>query len=135
MTWFFFTMMNHNSFFFIYTCTHAHTDKQANNREKSLFFSLLLDDLYTYTFNLTVIDSRLQRQVSDDLIPGVFMSHSVVSSCADSFMPAEAVPPGQGSSPELRLTRSRRPATLTSPSAWCQRDNRRRKTKDSEVIF
>lgn len=54
-----------------------HTDKQANNREKSLFFSLLLDDLYTYTFNLTVIDSRLQRKVSDDLIPGVFMSHSV----------------------------------------------------------
>lgn len=64
-------------FIFIYTCTHAHTDKQANNREKSLFFSLLLDDLYTYTFNLTVIDSRLQRKVSDDLIPGVFMSHSV----------------------------------------------------------
>lgn len=135
MTWFFFTMMNHNSFFLY---THAHTHTQINRpttKKKSLFFSLLLDDLYIYTFNLTVIDSRLQRKVSDDLIPGVFMSHSVVSSCADSFMPAEAVPPGQGSSPELRLTRSRRPATLTSPSAWCQRDNRRRKTKDSEVIF
>lgn len=75
MTWFFFTMMNHNSFFFLYT--HAHTHTQINRpttEKKSLFFSLLLDDLYTYTFNLTVIDSRLQRKVSDDLILGVFMS-------------------------------------------------------------
>lgn len=49
-------------FFFIYTCTHAHTDKQANNREKSLFFSLLLDDLYIYTFNLTVIGFKVTKK-------------------------------------------------------------------------
>lgn len=78
MTWFFFTMMNHNSFFFLYTHAHMHTQiNRPTTEKKSLFFSLLLDDLYTYTFNLTVIDSRLQRKVSDDLIPGVFMSHSV----------------------------------------------------------
>lgn len=60
-------------FFYIYT----HTQINRPPTEKKVFFSLLLDDLYTSTFNLTVIDSRLQRKVSDDLIPGVFMSHSV----------------------------------------------------------
>lgn len=78
MTWFFFTMMNHSNFFW-YTHAHTHVNRPTTEK-KSLIFSLLLDGLYTYTFKFTVTDSRLnrkKRKVSDDLIPGVFMSHSV----------------------------------------------------------